>query len=235
MRYNSVLLLLALTGLASTAFAQSSPLVVPPACNPCLWYSGDFDPNNSLATGLWNANAAWNRESAQVFVPFVAASNGTTDKHVEISSITFNELENGAPISDLDGGTYTFLEGVSFGNGGATLKTGDCESLTAADTGVSWSGYELYNFTCALKNSEKVAIGEIYWVNILPTFMTQGFALLANVADNPAPNQMGWSDDYYNSYYNGLGYDFEPTTETDAYNAEGLGEFSVAIAGTYVP
>jgi len=37
-----------------SSFHSVQPPVPPPYCKPCLWYSGDFDPNNPNANGLAN-------------------------------------------------------------------------------------------------------------------------------------------------------------------------------------
>src|SRR5215831_5642541 len=38
----------------SSSFHSVQPPKAPSYCKPCLWYSGDFDPNNFNANGLSN-------------------------------------------------------------------------------------------------------------------------------------------------------------------------------------
>jgi uncharacterized membrane protein len=251
MRYISILLLAVLTGLASAAFAQTDramgtsptvrlttsqpttsqpqPMGVPFTCDPCLWYSGDFDVNVG-ADLLWNANATWEDRTGQVYVPFIAEPNGTADKHVAISSITFVEAVPIYPINDFGGGTYTLLQGMSAGNSGTTLKTGDCD-MGAANTGISYGTFQLINFDCLFEKPIKVTIGELYWVNILPIFTANNYAYLLPVNDLPGANQMGWGDIYYNSFWSfpADSINLQPASAYDFY------EPVIAIGGTYVP
>jgi len=224
-----------------TQSVNRSP-VVPTACNPCLWYSGDLDPNNPRPDGTDNDYGQ--DDEAQVWVPFVATSNGDrSDKHVEISEITFNEL---APeVSDFSSLTYGLRTGVSIGNGGISIAagTGTCVNPTAVPTGRSEPGLTEYSFNCTPKAPIKVTVGTVYWINLTPHFSDLGYGFLSAVEDAPAPNQMGWPNIDYNSYENSsfAGYDYDPTWGVYAQSypyicySSGCDEFSVAIAGTYVP
>ncbi len=217
-----------------------TPASVPAACNPCLWYSGDSDPNNPLDNATWNAYSPAYCEhdqipcSGQIWVPFTPTSDGNLlHKHVSVTSVTFNESATGT--SDLDGGTYQFNTFVSSVNGGNEFqKPTKCKTMTATPTARSGE----YAFTCALQRPIKLGVGVNYWVNILPTFIYAGVAYIDDVEDMPAPNQMGWGNIYFNSYANGPVYGYGTEwylTESEYVCGEGCDEFSVGIAGTYVP
>lgn len=217
--------------------ATSSPLA-PPACSPCLWYSGDDDTSNLNWNGLVNGNATWAGISAQTYVPFIAAPDGNPlHLHAALSSVTFNEIlstPDTNPPADFAGMTYEFRsKQVLSGNGGTLGKHGGCYTTSVVYTGRSPNGYNEYAFTCYFKTPVKVPVGTIEWVNLLPKFTVSNYAYLVGATDVPGINQFGWSNDMYNSFFNSsyFGFSFAPTTGIGF----GLEEFSVAIAGTYVP
>jgi hypothetical protein len=209
----------------------------PAGCSPCLWYSGDWDPSNPNANEQWNSFEPFNHNNkGQVFVPFVATPDGNAlHKHVLISSITFNELVSG--ISDFTTMTYEVRTGVGNGIPGTVRNSGSCVNPSAVPTGRGFGGESEYSFTCSPKAPIKIAIGTIYWINTTPTFTVSNVAFLDDVEDTPAPNQFGWGDDLYNSFFYSLlfGVNFAPTWgASGSCNGKGCDEFSVAIAGTYI-
>jgi hypothetical protein len=209
------------------------PPSAPTACSPCLRYSGD----NDAANPNWDALANYNNLSipfeAEAWVPFIAASDGNpAHKLVLVSSITFNEIMSNSP-DDLTGITYAFRTGVSSGNGGTLKQNGTCNTTSVVATGNTPNGYTEYAFTCFPKKfAVKIPVGTIYWVDILPTFTSSTGIFLSNAIDVPDPSQLGWSDDFYNSFFNSAYFsnNFVPATSVDI----GMQEFSVSIAGTYV-
>ena len=108
------------------AAKNAAPLSIPPACSPCLWYAGDFDPGNPIASFMDNANHTFDSFKAQVWVPFIPASDGNPlHKHVLITAVTFNELTNTPdtnPPADFGGMTYGFRTGVSSGKSGGSRE-----------------------------------------------------------------------------------------------------------------
>ena len=212
--------------------AQPSPLAIPAACSPCLWYSGDTDASNPNWEGLANYINSTYAIDAEVWVPFIAASDGNpAHKLVLVSSITFNEIMTNPP-TDMTGMTYAFRTGVSSGNGGTLKQNNTCTTTSAVATGMTPGGYTEYAFTCYPKKfAVKIPVGTIYWVNILPTFTSSYNVFLDDAIDVPGLNQFGWSDDFYNSFFNSpyFGDNFAPATSIGS----GAQEFSVSIAGTY--
>jgi hypothetical protein len=197
-----------------------------------LWYSGDTDPSNPNWEGLANYNNPNIGVEAEVWVPFIPASDGNPlHKIVKISSITFNEILTNAP-DDFAGMTYAVRSGVSSGNGGKLVKSDTCNTTSVVATGLTTGPYTEYSFTCSPKKfALKVNVGTIYWVNVLPTFTTSFNVFLDDAIDVPGLNQFGWSDDFYNSFFNSafFGFSFAPATSLGT----GFEEFSVSMAGTY--
>jgi len=217
--------------------AATHPPVVPGACSPCLWYAGDFDPASLTANADLNFDNTYYAEENQIWVPFIAAPDGNPlHKHVLISAVTFNELVNTLntnPPADFDGMSFGFRTGVLSGNGGILGKHGTCPATVVLYTGVTFHGYNEYSFTCQLVGTKavKVTVGTIYWVNVTPTFTSTTLAYLDNAIDLPEINQLGWGDDFYNSFINGAFFslNYAPATSVGTE----FEQFSVAIAGTY--
>ncbi|MFZ3341784.1 MAG: hypothetical protein WA609_17100 [Terriglobales bacterium] len=216
--------------------AQSPSPAIPSDCSPCLWYSGDVSLSGAYADGLWNESGSY---TAQVWVPLIPSSDGNpSHKHVNISKITFLEMTLPYPPSDLNGGTYGFRTGVSEGNGGRLGRHGACETLTATDTGVNTHGYEIYAYTCTPNKAVKLPIGRVTWVNILPEFNGGTAAYLGDIEVVPSFKNYGWSNVFYNSFFDGDGYTFDNTQSSNVDGGclgYGCDAFSVAISGTYVP
>jgi hypothetical protein len=206
-----------------------------------LWYAGDFDPRNSLPGALENTNNTWGTPfEAQVWVPFIPASDtNALHKHVLITAVIFNEFTNtpdSNPPADFAGMTYAFRTGVLAGHGGTLGPHGTCPSASAVYTGdhdpaFGAQSYE-FSYTCNLSLTPiKVPVGTITWVNILPTFTVSSDAALSNAIDLPPGDRLGWSNDFYNTFYvHSPGFNFKPATSV----FKGYEQFAVAIAGTYV-
>jgi hypothetical protein len=254
---------LAQSGSAATAGSPTNfkPMGVPTSCTgtgACQWYSGDFDSANPAANGLWNGYNTPAGAEAQVWVPFIATPNVVTaDLHVRLSAVTFNELTNTVngttPPPDFSGMTYTIRTDVGNGLPGNIFKMGKCtinkknRPLVLVPTGNTGFGLYEWSYTCYL--NVVVKEGVIYWVNLLPIFNQSSVAYLSDVEDldtyNTTLNQFGWSDDLYNSFITSnsfFGYTLPTPTWTPtnlsftgACGGLGCDEFSVAVAGTYIP
>jgi hypothetical protein len=225
---------------ASAPQPDSKPAIVPGACSPCLWYAGDTDPSNPSWDADLNFNGTFAAEENQIWVPFIAASDGNPlHKHVLISAVTFNEVAatpDTNPPADYAGMSYGFRTGVLSGNGGTLHNHGTCPATVVTYTGVQAYGvYNEYAFTCQLLGTKavKVPVGTIYWVNITPTFTVSTFAYLDDAIDVPELNHLGWGNDFDNSFINGAAFSLTYAPADGV--AGGLEQFSVAIAGTYVP
>lgn len=222
----------------------------PAACNPCVWYSGDFDGSNPNADGLFNANASFYPAEGQIWVPMVVGSDGNPlHGHVRINSVTFNEQYNdslacGFPC-DYTGSTYDLRLKVGSGEAGTVKSSGTCpQSPTPVATGNSLDRRAEYSFTCLSSTKANsyfllVPVGSLFFINVTPTFDSGGYAYLSDVEDVPSPNQAGWSDDFYNSFFDGafFGFSFSPTATTapgSPCGGIGCDMFSVAVGGFYV-
>ncbi len=223
---------------------------VPAACNPCVWYSGDLDPSNPNADGLFNSNAEYFGVESQIWVPMVVGSDGDpAHGHVRINSVTFNELllDNlGCGGCDYAGSTYDLRIKVGPGEAGTVKASGPCpQSPTPVATGTTAFGDTEYSYTCLAPAQPKtgayfliVPVQTLFWINVTPAFTSGDYAYLSDVEDVPSPNQLGWSDDFYNSFWYSsyFGANFANTQTTNGGGCGGIGcdMFSVAVGGFYV-
>src|SRR5438067_8677878 len=78
-------------GLGSSDSGSAPKSFAPPAaCSPCLYYSGDFDPNDANANGLSNEDDAI-VSSAHVYTPV------TPDATWQVSGLFINTLSGLTP------------------------------------------------------------------------------------------------------------------------------------------
>ncbi len=215
---------------------------VPAVCNPCVWYSGDFDPNN--ASALINSSDPADGLLSQVYVPMIVGSDGNpAHGHVRITSVTFNELLDDALgcgyNCDYTGSTYDLRLKLGPGIAGTSKESGSCpQSPTPVATGNAAFGDTEYSYTCLTstkKNSYflEVPVSSLFWINVTPNFSDGNYAYLSAMEEVPSPNQLGWSDDFYNSFVNSpyFSWDYLPTVTACG---SGCDMFSVAVGGTYV-
>lgn len=216
---------------------------VPAACNPCLWYSGDMDPNNGEGANN-SANANYGLVS-QIYVPMVVGSDGNAAHgHVRITSVTFNGLlvdnDGCGNACDYLGSTYDLRLKLGPGVAGSSKESGTCpQSPAPVPTGTVLGPYTEYSYTCQSSTKPnsyflEVPVDSLFWVNVTPNFGGLDYAFLSNMEDVPSPNWLGWSDDFYNSLWNSptFGFNYLPT---ESYFGPGYFDmFSVAVGGIYV-
>jgi hypothetical protein len=212
---------------------------IPSYCKPCLAYNGDFDPTSSEANGLWNGDSQWENTDGAVYVPFLVPKGVKT---LRINRIVFNELVNQDPTNDLAGATFSIRSGVSVGQGGKVLKSGNCNVVKAIPTGRGDFGLNEYSFDADF--DDYCGTGPIIihfgpgprqiWINVTPTFTNSSFAYLSDVPGK-AQNHSGWKTVEDQSFFD------SPSYGVSFQNASGVGgacndlgchAFSAAISGT---
>jgi hypothetical protein len=244
-------ILLLIGAVASAQISKTSrgdtgqqPKVQPPQpayCSPCLFYSGDFDPSNPNADGLFNANATFGE--AQVYVAIAPAVTTTVnnkgvvkvEKTATVTELVFNEGATG--VSDFTGSTYDIRTDISNGYGGTEVATGNCTISGDPPTGRTQYGLTEYSFECATPPIALKA-GTEYWVNVTPTFNNGNYAYLSDSEDQPPLNAYNSGDgglwgnvgdaSYFQSAY--FGYTW---AEAANIGDPGEDEFSIAVVGKY--
>ena len=146
MKYLAALLLLLLAG---------SPLWAD--CPYCMFYSGDFDPNNPNADGLANENDAFafgNPYGAATYQNFVVTESAY------IPTMFTDNLSSLDPST----GYWEIRSGVSEGNGGTIVASGT-GAMRQTPTGRSAFGYSEYKDEVVVS----VSLGPgTYWFAVVP-------------------------------------------------------------------
>jgi hypothetical protein len=171
---------------------------VPPYCSPCLFYSGDLDPNNGGALGNGTTIANGNGTAA-IYIPFVVP----TGQEWDVRSLFINEVVTNALLDPADA-VWSISAGVSAGQAGTLVVSGR-GPVTMTPTGRSWSGLTEYTFQVQVREFE-LQPGK-YWLSVLPECTNQsdqGCLLTvysaSAVEDNPPMNFKGSSpanDSFY--------------------------------------
>jgi hypothetical protein len=147
--------------LAGNPNAQPSAAisVPPPACDPCIFYGGDFDPSSPNSAGLSDENT--------LFIPGSSTYgnfNIPTGFTVTVTGILVNVQADAA--FDPQVASYDVRQGVTEGDGGTDLATGTANA-TVASTGRSFLG--LQEYTVAVNLATPLVLGPgNYWFNVTP-------------------------------------------------------------------
>jgi len=161
------------------------------------FYSGDFDPNNGNANGLANETdgiVSGSPYGAATFENFVVGSN------ITVSGLFTNNLSQLTPAT----GYWEIRSGVSEGNGGTLIASGD-GAVTNNPTGRSGFGYTEYqNLVSGL--SVSLAPGT-YWYAVVPecstcfgrSFNSNTFGL--NQVGTNNLNQQFWNSSFFGANY----------------------------------
>jgi hypothetical protein len=213
----ALLPLFALVFLATLANAQCG--------SNCLFYGGDFDPNNPNANGLANENDAIVGGS-----PYGAATyqNFVLDHYADIVGMFSDNLSGLNPST----GYWEFRFGVSEGNGGTLIASGT-GAITHTATGRSGLGLTEYRDQIDSINVDLPP--GTFWFAIVPndpnnanrSFNSNTFGL--NSAGTQISNQQYWNSAFFGANF------------TNANNAgvfptfsDGLAEFKEPEPSSYI-
>jgi len=163
---------------------------IPSYCKPCLFYTGDFDSNNSNANGLANeADLLVADSHIYTAIPFFQ-KNGSS-----VTGLFENSLDS-VGVEDPAQDTWDIRRGVSSGNGGTSVASGSAKST---DTPTGRSGFGLTEYTHLVKFSAvTITKRGHYWTNVTPQCTNQNDSncggaryFESDVEDDPAPNHVG--------------------------------------------
>ena len=166
----------------------------------CVFYGGDFDPNNPNANGLANENDAivngiWPTARYGKQPPYGAATyqNFTLASSTNVIGLFTNNLSGLNPAT----GYWEIRTGVSEGNGGTLVASG-IGAMTQTATGRSGFGFTEYRDEIDGLRL-RLAGGEEYWMAVVPndrnspnrSFNTNTFGL--NAVGTQNSNQQYWN------------------------------------------
>jgi hypothetical protein len=166
---------------------------------PCVFYGGDFDPNDPNANALANENDAivgGDPYGAATYQNFVWSGGSTP-----ILGLFTNNLSSLTPSS----GYFEVRSGVSQGNGGTLIASGTetGANFLQTATGRSAFGYTEYTDAVRLSNPLTLANGT-YWFAVVPVCTTcVGRSFNSNTDGLNSIGTQIPDEQYFNSQYFG--------------------------------
>ena len=176
----------------SSSFHSVQSPVAPAYCKPCLWYSGDLDPNNPNANGLANEQDRLVADS-HVYAAWSVVDSTVKGTSTQVSGAFVNSLDTAG--AGIDNPTpWEIRSGMHDGFCGAVVKSGRAKS-TDSPTGRQVWGINEYTHRVKFKafGLEKGT----YWQNVTPQCFQEGLCLGARYFestedDDPRPlNHVG--------------------------------------------
>ena len=234
-----ILYLLLALAICAIALAQepgsSAKVPTPPTvCKPCLWYSGDFNPNNSKANGAANEKDILVSASA-VSVPF-RVPKGQTWNVIGMFGVML-ALQTTFDPKRAD---WSIARGVSAGNGGRVIASG---TSPATETFVNCGNVDLFCITILVKGLHVALKHGRYWLTVVPYCTnlkdcgSQRF-FLADEEDDPHPlNHVGPKNILDASYVTSKQFNlfYSPTWgHSGICSGVGCDMFSVGVLGKAV-
>ena len=187
---------------------------------PCLFYAGDFDPNNPNSIGLSNES------DAHVFGnPYGAATYENFNVNApswNVTGLYTNNLSSLQPAT----GYWEIRQGVSEGNGGTLVASGT-GAMTQTPTGRVGLGFAEYNDL--VSGLDLTLTSGLYWMAVVPqdlngagrSYNTNTFGL--NQVGTDLLNDQFWSSPFAGTYFTNEGF-------------QGIIQaFSAGVVGTAVP
>jgi hypothetical protein len=208
----------------------------PKYCQPCLFYGGDLDSNDSDANGLANENDLI-VNGAAVYTPFIVPVNKTW---TVTGLFTNNQMDTG--VLDPATSPYEVRNGIPAAGGtGGNLICHGTVAATSVPTGRNAFGRNEYTVAvkvnnCSLKGGPNKG-GRKYWVSVVPTCTNTSDGNCAARSFESNTEDTAWSlnhhfglrepanDSFFNSAF--FGVTFAPTTEFQASIW-----FSAGVSGT---
>ena len=229
----AVTLVVALTLTAAAATKKLSPLqsrtgpalppgtpVVPALCNPCLFYSGDLNPNDGQADGFSDENTLL-ITGGSTYAPVLVPEH----INVNLTGILFN-VQADANF-DPENASYDIRTGVSSGNGGTSVASGT-GNITVATTGRVFVGVTEFSVLVTIPTVALTG-GTEYWFNLTPQCTNGaedgscyvGRIFLSNTTEM-ANEQFGHASPPYGLFLNSsyFGYSWEPWCDLTEVNGQ---------------
>jgi hypothetical protein len=207
----------------------------PPAyCKPCLFYTGDMDPNSPNNNGLFNGTVSSVGITAYVYGAFTVPKGKTWT----ITALFINTLSNATAVDSAL--TWDIRKGVTTGSGGTDVATATDKDTWAA-TGRSAFGYMEYTNRVTFKKKVVLKAGT-YFMNVLTSCTTStcngNLFYESDQEHQPGINQyppgkkgeQPWDDSYF--YATGFGIWAPTWGSSGVCGGIGCDQFSMGAQGT---
>jgi len=189
----------------------------------CLFYGGDFDPNDPNSNGLPNENDAivgGYPYGAATYQNFIVGGQGWN-----VTGLFTNNLSTLTPPS----GYWEIREGVSESNGGTLIASGTGSGGNFSQTPTGRSGFGYTEYTDLVTGLNVTLPAGMYWEAVVPVCKTceaRSFNTNSLEGLNAVGTQVS-DDQFYN--------DLRLENFTNADNEGVFPTFSSGVLGTEVP
>ena len=223
MKYLYLLFLLAV--LPTFADGQSGP---PALCKPCLFYGGDFDEHDPNSFYLADENTNVYSDTSTYGAVTIPANHSAL-----LEGFFFQIIFDGTVKLDPNGVTWEIRTGVSEGNGGALLASGE-QSAKLQPTGREGNGPE---YTVAIKLRTPIVLtGGTYWFNVTPPCLGHDPVCNSNTygvsnSTHRANSFRGGLQPEYQMFINSKAFDYTWKNWCDLGNQEACASLSFGLIG----
>jgi len=211
----------------SSSFHSVQPPTAPSYCKPCLWYSGDFDPNNPNANGLANEQDQLVADS-HIYAAWKVATTTTTLQGGFVNSLDTAGagIDNPTP--------WDIRKGASDGNCGTSVRHG---MGTSTDTPTGRQGFGINEYNHRVKFAKKPIKKGTYWVNVTPVCINNSVCPNARFFessedDDPTPlNHVGTKNVLHKAIWNSSTFGINCANPEDTFGAGIFQQFSAGVLG----
>ena len=212
----------------SSSFHSVQPPKAPSYCKPCLWYSGDFDPNNPNANGLANEADLLVADS-HIYAAWKVATTTTM-----VSGLFVNSLDTAG--AGIDNPTpYDIRKGSSDGNCGKSVKHGKGKST---DSPTGRQGFGINEYTHRVKFKASPLKKGTYIQNVTPQCINNSVCPNARFFestedDDPSPlNHVGTKNLLHKAIWNSTTFGINCANPEDTFGVGFMQQFSAGVLGT---
>ena len=211
----------------SSTFHAVQPPKAPDYCKPCLWYSGDADPNNPNTNGLANEDDQLVSDS-HVYAAWKVVGATTMLQGAFVNSIDTGGfgIDNPTP--------WEIRKGMKDGSCGTVVMKGKGKST---DTPTGRIFVDLLEFTHRVKFKAFPLKAGIYWVNVTPQCFNNSVCPNARYFettedDDPQPlNHVGTKNLLHKAIWNSTTFGINCANPEDTFGVGMMQQFSAGVLG----
>jgi len=210
----------------SSSFHSAQPPKAPSYCKPCLWYSGDFDPNNPSGNGLANEQDRFVADS-HVYAAWTVKGSTT-----QVSGAFVNSLDT---VAGIDNPTpWEIRKGMSDGFCGTVVKTGKAKS---SDTPTGRYDFGVFEYTHRVRFKAFGLKEGTYWQNVTPQCFHNSVCSSARYFestedDDPRPlNHVGTKNLWEKAIWNSPTLGIKCANPQDTFGCCVFDQFSAGVLG----